>query len=91
MNIGENIKKIRQWKEIPQKAVSDSTGIPQGTLSKIEAGSDTLWSKLNDIADALSVSIQDLVCFEASKISFNINSNKDDDFGKFEQKMIDLW
>lgn len=75
MNIGENIKKIRQWKEIPQKAVSDSTGIPQGTLSKIEGGSDVLWSKLNDIAEALSVSIQDLVCFEASKINLTASGN----------------
>jgi transcriptional regulator with XRE-family HTH domain len=76
INIGENIKKIRQWKGIPQKTISDLTGIPQGTLSKIEGGSDILWSKLVGISAALEISIQDIVCFDANKVTFNLSGEK---------------
>lgn len=76
MNIGENIKKIRQWKGIPQTTISDSTGIHQGTLSKIEAGSDFLWSKLVSISSALDVNVQDIVCFDLSKVTFNLTGDK---------------
>jgi DNA-binding Xre family transcriptional regulator len=76
MDIGKNIKHIRLWKQIPQKAISDSTGIPQGTLSKIEGGADVTWSKIEAIAEALCVSVQDLVSFEASTITFHLTGNK---------------
>jgi len=76
MNIGHNIKRIRQWKQIPQKEISDVTGIPQGTLSKIEGGSDVLWSKLISISSALSVSIEDLILFDANKVTFNMTGDK---------------
>ena len=76
MDIGKNIKHIRLWKQIPQKAIADSTGIPQGTLSKIEGGSDVMWSKVVAIAEALSVTVQDLINFEASTITFHLTGNK---------------
>lgn len=75
MNIHENIKRIRQCKQIPQKEISALTGIPQGTLSKIEGGADFSWSKLLKISDALGVEIEDLIGFNA-KMIFNQIGNK---------------
>jgi predicted transcriptional regulator len=76
MNIGENIKKIRTWKDISQKELSLSTRIPQATISKIEAGQDFLWSRLVKISHALSVEVQDIVCFDGSKVTFNLIGNR---------------
>lgn len=76
MNIGENIKKIRQWKGMGQKEISVSSGIPQGSISKIEGGKDFLWSKLEKISQALNCEIVDIVCFDSSKVTFNLSGDK---------------
>lgn len=52
------------------------TGIHQGTLSKIEGGADVLWSNIEKIADALGITIQELVCFDTNKVTFNLSGNK---------------
>ena len=74
MNIHENIKKIRHYKQIPQKEISALTGIPQGTLSKIEGGADFSWSKLVKIAKALDMEIEDIIGFNAKMIFNQIGS-----------------
>lgn len=66
----DNIRKIRLWKNLPQKRVARDALIPQSTLSRIEAGSDVTWSKILRIAKALDVSIEDLISFD-SKVVFN--------------------
>lgn len=76
MNIGENIRKIRLWKEISQKEISSVTRIPQGTLSKIEAGQDFLWSRLVTIAQALQVDVKDVVCFDSNRVTFNLSGER---------------
>lgn len=76
MNIGDNIRKIRLWKEISQKDISIVTKIPQGTLSKIEAGQDFLWSRLEKIAQALKVDVKDVVCFDSNKVIFNLSGER---------------
>jgi transcriptional regulator with XRE-family HTH domain len=68
--VQDNIRKIRQWKNIPQKTVASNAGIPQSALSRIEAGGDVAWSKILRIAKALDVSIEDLISFD-SKVVFN--------------------
>jgi transcriptional regulator with XRE-family HTH domain len=70
MSVHENIKKIRHYKQIPQKEISALTGIPQGTLSKIEGGADFSWSKLVKISEALGVKIEDIIGFNG-KMIFN--------------------
>jgi transcriptional regulator with XRE-family HTH domain len=72
MNIGQNIKKIRQLKGMAQEEMSKNTGIPQASLSKIESGQDFLWSRLIKIAEALHVEVRDIVCLDTSKITFNL-------------------
>ena len=56
--VGQNIKTLREIKDISQKELADKIGVPSGTLSHIERGSrqpsiDMLYS----IADALNVSV----------------------------------
>lgn len=36
--IGKNLKKARQGKRLSQRALSTASGVPQGHISKIEAG-----------------------------------------------------
>jgi predicted transcriptional regulator len=70
LKIHENIRRIRQWKNIPQKQISDETGIAQSVLSRIEQGADFRWSQLVKISTSLALSPEELICFNP-KVVFN--------------------
>src|ERR1700739_589338 len=70
LKIHENIRKIRQWKNIPQKQISDETGIAQSVLSRIEQGTDFRWSQLVKISASLGLTPEEIICFNP-KVVFN--------------------
>lgn len=64
------------WKDISQKDIASTTRIPQGTLSKIEQGQDFLWSRLLKISAALKMDVRDVVCFDSTKVTFNLSGER---------------
>lgn len=60
MSIGENVKKIRTERGIPQSKLAESVGITQSMLCQIERGTKALSLALaKDIADYLKCSVSD--------------------------------
>jgi transcriptional regulator with XRE-family HTH domain len=62
-NIGQEIRRLRKWRNLTLDALAGQAGISKGYLSKIENGNAALdkRSTIKAIADALRVSIADLV------------------------------
>ena len=60
--IGDNIKKIRVEKRIPQSILASKTGMKQCQISKIENGTRKIAAdELNLIAMALGVSVANIL------------------------------
>lgn len=61
--IAKNIKRARKKLELTQEQLAVKAGIPYATLSKIESGQVTnpTVSTLKKIADALSISVDDIL------------------------------
>jgi transcriptional regulator with XRE-family HTH domain len=62
-NIGQEIRRLRKWRNMTLDALAGQAGLSKGYLSKIENGNAALdrRSTIKAIADALRVSIADLV------------------------------
>lgn len=75
MQIGKNIRKIREAKELSQKEVSISVGMDQAQYSRIENGkTDPSFSTIEKIAKALGVTLSEL--FNADDIFKEVNSKE---------------
>ena len=63
MSLGHNLKELRQQKSLNQQDLSDRSGVPQSTISRIETGRvrQPGSSALKNLADALGVSIDSLM------------------------------
>ena len=73
MNIGEQIKTVREAKGLSQKQVALSINMDPSQYSKIEKGkTDPSISTLEKVADALNVSLPEL--FQSQEIFKDINS-----------------
>lgn len=61
--IAKNIKRARKKLELTQEQLAVKAGIPYATLSKIESGQVTnpTVSTLKKIADALNISVDDIL------------------------------
>ncbi|MBL7737440.1 MAG: helix-turn-helix transcriptional regulator [Chitinophagaceae bacterium] len=65
MNIGENIKKIREQKGLLQKQLAADVGIPYTSYNKIENGTrDITIEELDKIARYFAMSIDQVVHFD---------------------------
>jgi len=65
MNIGENIKKIREQKALLQKQLAADTGIPYTSYNKIETGSrEVTIEELDTIARYFGMTIDQIVHFD---------------------------
>src|SRR5689334_14580122 len=74
MVIGNNIKKIRELRNLTQEYMANQLGMSQAGYSKIENGTnDVTFSKIEEIAAILKVSPEELVAFDSQKYfnSFN--------------------
>ncbi|MCS6824926.1 MAG: helix-turn-helix domain-containing protein [Cytophagaceae bacterium] len=75
MNIGEKIKRIRELKNYTQEYMAEQLQISQSQYSRLESGeSDLLYSRLEQIAKVLEMTISDIDNFDEN-ISF-ISKNK---------------
>jgi len=73
MNVGDNIKKIREVKELSGKEVALSAGMDPAQYSRIENNkTDPALSSLVKIAKALGVTVAEL--FTASEVFKDIHS-----------------
>jgi transcriptional regulator with XRE-family HTH domain len=75
MNIGNNIKKIREIKNLTQEHIASELGISRQTYIMIESGqSDLKFESLKQIASILGVSINDIISYD-DKMIFNNCTN----------------
>lgn len=73
-HIADNIRKMRELRNFTQEYMATQLGITQAGYSKIESGTtDITFSKIEEIAQILSVTPTDLVAFDSQKYfnSFN--------------------
>ncbi|HEX7414614.1 MAG TPA: helix-turn-helix transcriptional regulator [Bacteroidia bacterium] len=76
MNIGKKIKQIRELKCYTQEFCAEKLGLTQSGYSKIELGTvDLPFSKLEEIASILDVSLENIIGFNEGMI-FNLKNNK---------------
>lgn len=76
-DISSNIKKFRELKNYTRERLAAELDMSVSGYSKIERGEiDLTVSKLQKIADALDVSMSEILNFDATTI-FNISHNKE--------------
>lgn len=63
-NLNENIKEARSRKGYSTKFMADEIGITEEEYIGIENGNDVLWSRLEAIANRLSMNIVDLILLD---------------------------
>ena len=75
-NIGDNIKKLRELKNITREMLASDLKMSLSNYSKIERGEiDLTISRLYEIASVLEVDVSQILNFDATQI-FNISNNK---------------
>ena len=78
MSIGNNLRIIRNKKNISQQEVADFLGVDRKTYVSWETGtSDIKSSYIPQLAEFLHVEISDLFKAKNSEIVFNLQDNKD--------------
>jgi transcriptional regulator with XRE-family HTH domain len=76
LNIGENIKKLRELKNLTREDLAQKLKMSLSNYSKIERGEiDLTISRAQQIAKVLDVEISNILNFDASQV-FNISNNK---------------
>lgn len=75
-NIGDNIKKFRELKNITREKLASDLKMSLSNYSKIERGEiDLTLSRIQEIAGILGVDVSQILNFDATQI-FNVNNNK---------------
>jgi transcriptional regulator with XRE-family HTH domain len=75
MNIGGNIKKIREFRNYTQEYIATELGIRRQTYIKMESGeTDVKFESLKQIAKILDVNINDIISYD-DKMIFNNCTN----------------
>ncbi|MDP1746056.1 MAG: helix-turn-helix transcriptional regulator [Bacteroidota bacterium] len=75
MNIGDNIKKFRELKNITRETLASELDMSVSGYSKIERGEiDLTLSRIQKIAQILDVDMSQILNFDASQI-FNVSNN----------------
>jgi transcriptional regulator with XRE-family HTH domain len=76
MNVGYNIKRIREIKGFSQKAVADSLGMSETGYGNIERGETEVKEKrLQQIADVLGVSTDTILNFNPDVYINSVSNN----------------
>ena len=83
MNIGHNIKKIRELKGYGQKYVAGQLGIHQATYSKLETGPEKMtMDTLQKIAEVYDMKPLDIMAFdEKTVLKIGTQNNNDNSNG----------
>jgi transcriptional regulator with XRE-family HTH domain len=76
MQIGEKIKKLREFRNFTQESLAKALEMTQAGYSRIERDEvDLSLSRLEQIAKTLNISVEEILGFDANKLSFNTNAN----------------
>lgn len=76
MKIGEKIKKLREFRNYTQEYIAKALDMTQAGYSRIERDEvDLNLSRLEQIANLLNISIEDVLGFDTKQLSFNTNAN----------------
>jgi transcriptional regulator with XRE-family HTH domain len=76
MNIGENIKRIREIKRLTQEGVAKSLGMSVTAYGNIERGdADLNFKKLAEIAEALEVDEKEIVNYNNDVYNQTVQAN----------------
>lgn len=76
MKLGQKIKVIREIKNFSQEHIAEKLDISQSNYSKMENGnSDIPFSKLEELAIILGLTVEDVIGFNEHQI-FNLKNNK---------------
>jgi transcriptional regulator with XRE-family HTH domain len=74
--LGQKIRKLRELRNLKQEVMAEKLGISQTAYSKMERDeTDVSYERLEQIAKALEISVQDLLSFD-EKNFFNIMNNQ---------------
>lgn len=76
-HIGQNVKRLRMYLGVKQKALAADLGISQTGIVKIEKQNRIEEELLDQIANALNLSVHLIKDFEVGKALDNINSTGD--------------
>ncbi len=77
LEIGRNIRRIREIKNYTQEAVADMIGLSVTAYGDIERGkSDVNFARLADIAKALDVKEEDIVAFGSTVYNSTFNNHE---------------
>jgi transcriptional regulator with XRE-family HTH domain len=80
MTLGEKIKTIRTIKGYSQEFIAEKMGISTSTFSKIERNEIIAnWTRMNEIASVLDISIADLVTFGDNNV-INVSGGTNNGF-----------
>lgn len=75
INIGDNIKKFRELKNITREQMASDLKMSLSNYSKIERGEiDLTLSRIQEVANIIGVDISQILNFDASQI-FNVSNN----------------
>ena len=76
INIGHNIKKLRELKNLTQEHMAKSIGITQGAYSRMELGeTEITYTKLEKISEELGMKPEEVIAFNESLV-FNVMNNQ---------------
>jgi transcriptional regulator with XRE-family HTH domain len=76
LNIGTNIKKLRELKNLTQEHMASVIGVTQSAYSRLELGeTEITYSKLARIASELGMKPEDVISFNESMV-FNVMHNQ---------------
>jgi transcriptional regulator with XRE-family HTH domain len=77
LNIGQNIRRIREIKNLTQEAVAELAGMSVSAFGNIERGdTDVNFRKLADIAEALQVKEEEIVTFGATTYNNTVHNHE---------------
>lgn len=75
LNIGENIRKFRELKNITREQMAAELGLSLSGYSKIERNeTDLTLTRIQQIAEIMDIDISKILNFDASQI-FNVSNN----------------
>ncbi len=76
INIGDNIKKFRELKNITREQIASDLKMSISNYSKIERGEiDLTLSRIQEISNILGIDVSQVLNFDATHI-FNVTNNK---------------
>ncbi|UOE51300.1 helix-turn-helix domain-containing protein [Mucilaginibacter sp. SMC90] len=78
ISVGKNIEKFRRMRGLKQETLAEILGISRQTLSKIEQSEEVEREKLQQIAEALTVSVEALENFDEDNVVINIENMNDE-------------